>query len=242
MPLCARPLAAPLTLVAVLFAATPTRAESVDVELVLMIDVSSSISEEEYELQKTGHVAAFRDPELHHAIRNGWLGRIAVTYVEWDTGQKQVVPWTQVASAADAMAFADAIEQAPRHTGAPATALASALSMAQRLLGDNGFDGMRRVIDISGDGTDNAGGLPLIQRQRALSAGITINGIVIPNEMGVEAYYEHNVIGGSGAFLIVVEEPASYQDAIRTKLVREIAMHTAAPARLARLGQHPRVD
>lgn len=200
------------------------RAETVDVELVLLVDVSGSVSSQEYAIQKKGHADAFRDPAVHRAIKSGWLGRIAVTYVEWDTGQTQVVPWRLIASAEDALAFADAVEAAPRHAGAPTTAVASALAIAPRLLRDSGYDSLRSIVDISGDGAENAGGRPEWERERVLSAGITaINGIVIPNEVGVEDFYMSNVIGGGGAFLMVVRDPRSYKEALLEKLIREIA-------------------
>lgn len=216
-----------------LLAAVSAAAETVDVELVLLVDVSSSVTEEEYALQKSGHAEAFRNPALHRAIASGWYGRIAVTYVEWDTAQTQVVGWRRIASPAEADAFADALMAAPRHAGPPTTSIAGALRFAPSLFADNGFEGLRRIIDISGDGADNTGGATPVARDQALSEGVTaINGIVIPNEVGVEEFYQANVVGGGGAFLMVAKDFSAFREAILDKLVREVAA-LPSPRRIA---------
>ncbi len=237
MPSFAKALALSLSLA---LAGTAAQAEQVDVELVLLVDVSGSINDQEHLLQKQGHADAFRDPGLHRAVAGGWLGRIAATYVEWDGSQTQVVGWHRLESPADAHRFADAILKAPRHAGLPTTSIAKALAYAPGLFGDNGFQGIRRVIDISGDGAENTGGEPRVSRELALASGVTtINGIVIPNEVGVEDYYETNVIGGGGSFLVIAEDFTAFQQAILDKLIREIA-GTPSPPRLVHRAARPR--
>lgn len=205
----------------------------VDLELVLAVDVSRSMDHDEQELQRDGYVAAFRHPEVLAAIGSGALGRIAVTYVEWAGPYYQtvIVPWTILGGPADAVAFADALAEAPitRERG---TSISGGLFHAGASFESNGARGYRRAVDVSGDGPNNAG-LPVLEARAALVAdGITINGLpILLRQPGLSAYsipdldvyYENCVIGGPGAFMITVTEIKHLEAAIRRKLVLEIA-------------------
>lgn len=210
-------------LVAVL-AAAPARAEiPVDMELVLLVDVSASIDEAEYALQKAGYAKAFRSADLTGAVRAGVNGSIAVTYVEWDKQPRQVVGWQVVDGPDAATRFADAMAAAPRHATQGSTGLASALAAATSLF-DNGFDGLRRVIDVSGDGAENTGADVAAARDAALASGVSaINGIVVTTEAPPREFYYSDVIGGGRSFLLVTDDFLDFEDAIRRKLVLEIA-------------------
>jgi len=208
------------------------RAESVDLELVLAIDVSRSMDIGEQELQREGYAAAFRHAQVHAAIASGPLGRIAVTYVEWAGTHLQavLVPWTVVASPEDAFAFADKIA-ATRMLRERWTSISGVLEFASGLFADSGVEGLRRAIDISGDGPNNIG-LPVVGvRDQVVAQGITINGLPIMLRPGgggfgidnLDVYYEDCVIGGPGAFIVTVEDMAQFPEAIRRKLVLEIA-------------------
>jgi hypothetical protein len=225
-----------------LLAAAPAAAEEVDVdlELVLAVDVSRSMDPEEQALQKEGYLAALQHPEVIAAIRAGFLGRIAVTYVEWaGPGLQEIIaPWTVVDGDDSAKALADGIAAQPV-SFLRATSISSALVFAAGLFDGNGFRSPRQVVDVSGDGPNNMG-LPVLEaRAFALSRGITINGLPImvnasyfsgysiPN---LDVYYEDCVIGGPGAFIITVSSMERFAEAVRRKLVLEIA---GAPARIA---------
>jgi hypothetical protein len=211
---------------------------TVDLELVIAVDVSLSMDMEEQQLQRDGYVAAFRDPELHRAIASsGPHGRIAVTYMEWagPTSQAVVIAWTLIDSPAAARAFADRLAAQPI-TRERLTSISSALHFAQALLTSSGFSAPRRVVDISGDGPNNSGG-PVVEARDALIAkGIVINGLPIMLKAGaptffdlsnLDAYYAACVIGGMGAFMVPVTEIAELKAAIRRKLLLEISW--AAP-------------
>jgi hypothetical protein len=233
----ARAVAAGLLLVS---AATASPAEEipVDVELVLAVDVSASIDAGQARLQREGYVAALTDETLIARIRGGQLGRIAVAYVEWADTQTTVVDWSIIEDDASARAFAAAIVGAPL-VGGSATAMSAAVDYSVTLLGDNGIEGVRRVIDLSSDGRNSAGGPMALARQRAFDAGIVINGLPIvqrdargqPVDPGLEEYFSRNVIGGAGAFLVVAEDIDAFPTAIRNKLFIEIA--GACPANTA---------
>jgi hypothetical protein len=215
--------------------ATSAKAQEIDVdlELVLAVDVSRSMDPGEQQLQKQGYVAAIQHPEVLAAIREGFLGRIAVTYAEWaGPGSQQVIaPWTLVDGEESAKALADRIASEPlsyRH----GTSISSALLFTSGLFDNNGFRSTRQVIDVSGDGPNNMG-FPVLQaRENVLRRGITINGLPIMFHADVfsgysipnlDVYYEDCVIGGPGAFLITVESVDHFAEAIRRKLVLEIA-------------------
>jgi len=239
--------------VVALIAASPlpaASAESVDLELVLAIDVSRSMDFWEQELQREGYAAAFRHADVHAAIASGPLGRIAVTYVQWAGTDLQavLVPWTVVAGPDDALAFADKIA-ATSMLRERWTSISGALEFASGLFAESGVEGLRRTIDISGDGPNNAG-LPVVAaRDQVTAAGITINGLPIMLRPGgaigidnLDVYYEDCVIGGPGAFIITVDDRAGFPEAIRRKLVLEIA-GIAPDARLIPAAlSAPRID
>jgi hypothetical protein len=225
-----------LALAGLAFLAEPRSAPAqtvVDLELVLAVDVSGSMDRQEQAVQRQGYVEAFTHPEVVDAIHSGPYGRIAVTYVEWagSTSQSSVLPWTLVEDADTAGDFATGLAEAPfgRYRG---TSISGALTFAAALFGDNGYDGLRRVIDVSGDGANNAGAPVAPVRDTVVAAGIVINGLPIVLGPSLQSavgapdlavYYRDCVIGGPGSFMIPVTEPEQLFETIRRKLVLEIA-------------------
>ena len=218
---------AALALAALLAMTTPARAQAVvDLQLVLAVDASGSVSQQRFELQKQGYVAAFRNPRLLAAIRAGTTQSIAVTMVQW-TGpvlQVQVLPWTRIGDEASMHAVADAIDGAPRQLFGGGTSISGAIDHAMTLFPRTALQGARRVIDISGDGANNRGRSVTEARDEAVRAGVGINGLpILAVEPDLEQYYLHNVIGGPGAFVIAAQSYETFADAILKKLVIEIA-------------------
>lgn len=216
----------------------------VDLELALGIDVSGSVDDEEALLQRQGYVLAFRHPEIISAIEHGILGRIAVAYYEWaGYGHMRIIKdWTLIDGAAAAHAFADSLELNPPQT-AYRTAISSAIDFAAGYFDMNDFVGTRRVVDISGDGVNNWGGPVTAARDRAVARGVTINGLPIvnnkpgpsgrPQTPNLDLYYENCVIGGPGAFIVVANTFEGFAEAVRRKLIIEIAgLAPQAPARV----------
>lgn len=215
--------------------ALPARAERepVDLQLVLAVDVSRSIDAEEARLQREGYRSAMTDPEVLAAITGGLNGAIAVAYVEWagvDT-QQLVLPWTRIASAEEAGEWSRRLGASPRES-LSWTSLSGALRFSREVLAQCPWEGTRRVIDVSGDGVNNSGPPPERERDRLVAEGVTVNGLPIVNDrpnFGVrpsgelEPFYRNSVIGGPGAFLIVADDFKVFDEAIRRKLVREIA-------------------
>ena len=207
-------------------------AEPVDVELVLAVDVSRSVDQQEQELQFRGYAAAFRDRKLVEGIAGGPLGRIAVTFFTWSDWhiQEHLVPWTLIDGSESAERFAAAIDAAPRRIWLY-TSISGAMDFAGRLFG-RGYEGTRKVVDISGDGVNNSG-RPLAEaRADALAAGIVLNGLAVvdrtpqPWAAGMpplDSYYRDEVIGGPGAFLMVAEGFEAFETAVKRKIIREIA-------------------
>lgn len=204
----------------------------VDLELILAVDVSRSMDPEEQQLQRDGYVAAIQHPEVVAAITQGRHGKIALTYVEWAGPeiQDQVLDWRAIDGPASAAAFAAELARAPiqRFRG---TSISNSLAFVAPQFDNNGFEARRRVIDVSGDGPNNMG-LPIeLAREAVVGAGITINGlpIMIKQASGfasidnLDVYYQDCVIGGFGAFLVVVQSADQFAEAIRRKLVLEIA-------------------
>jgi hypothetical protein len=209
---------------------------------------------DEQRLQREGYVAALRAPALHGAVAAGARGRIAVAYMEWagEADQQVVVPFTIIDGAAAALAFADRLAAAPLGTR-QRTSISDAIAAATRLIEEAGFAATRRVIDISGDGPNNAGAPVTHARAAALARGVTINGLPLllkrPGAGGwgdmehLDIYYEDCVIGGPGAFALAVRERSQFVEATRRKLLLEIAAPAQSAARLAPASADaPRVD
>ncbi len=226
------------------------RAETVDLLLVLAADVSRSIDDDEFNLQRKGYAAAITDPQVLRAITGGRHHAIAVTFVEWSGAAEQnvVVDWTVVRDEEAAAAIASAILSAPR-SFVGRTAIGTAIDFGVQRLQASPARSERSVIDVSGDGTSNSGRGVTEARDEAVAAGITINGLAIANNRsspgyafhtqppgGLPKYFRDNVIGGPGGFLITVEDFHSFADAVTRKLVAEIAgTSDAASGRLAGL-------
>ncbi|MFW5834208.1 MAG: DUF1194 domain-containing protein [Pseudomonadota bacterium] len=218
-----------------MLAALPASAESVDVELVLLADASGSIDTAELRFQRQGYAEAMRSPEVLAAIAGGLDGRIAVTYVEWaaESSQDVVVPWQIVDGRASAAAFGEALLAAPRRAFGR-NAIGSAIAVGHALIETNAYQGFRRVIDVSADSSYSWGGIPLPEaRAAALEAGIVINGLAVlclaedcsgrPMRGDLEGAFAERIIGGPGSFVVTARDRASFVDAVRQKLVLEIA-------------------
>jgi hypothetical protein len=227
--------AASLAIAAVprMFADNRANAVQVDIELVIAVDVSYSMDPDEQALQREGYILALTSKEFLQALRQGTNGRIAVTYFEWagQSDQKVVMPWRLIDGPEAADAAAAEIARAP-YRRASRTSISGALRFARPLFDESGYKGLRRVIDVSGDGANNAGPPVQLMRDEVLAAGITINGLPIMlkrpyvGTMDIEnldEYYEDCVIGGPGSFVVPIREREKFIEATRTKLVLEIA-------------------
>jgi hypothetical protein len=213
-------------------------ATEVDLALVLAVDISGSMDPDEQKLQREGFVEAFRSPLVHKAIQDGMLGRVAVVYAEWAGSSVQhiVVPWTVIEAPEDALEFAERLAQIPVRRG-PRTSVSGAIDFSVKLLTESNLEPVRQVIDISGDGVNNQGRSATAARDEALARGITINGLplLLKRPSGswdtadLDLYFRDCVIGGPGAFMIPVREQHQFAEAIRTKIIREIADHSAEP-------------
>jgi hypothetical protein len=212
---------------------TRASAIAVDVELVIAVDVSYSMDPDEQALQREGYVLALTSKEFLQALRQGAHGKIAITYFEWagQSDQKILMPWRVIDGPESADAVAAEIARAP-YRRASRTSISGALRFAKPLFDDSGYKGLRRVIDVSGDGANNAGPLVELTRDDVLAAGITINGLPIMLKRpyagtldieNLDEYYEDCVIGGPGSFVIPIREREKFIEATRTKLVLEIA-------------------
>jgi hypothetical protein len=228
-------LAVPLATPAILpgRAARANENEPVDVELVLAVDVSRSVDPVEQEMQLKGYAAAFRDPKLIEGIAGGPLGAIAVQLFTWSDWhiQEQLVPWTKIDGAASAHRFAAALDAAPRRAWLY-TSISGAMEYATKQFGQ-GFEGTRKVIDISGDGVNNSGRPVADVRDETLAQGVVVNGLAVldrnpqPFSQGLpplDDYYRDEVIGGPGSFLVVAEGFEAFETAVRRKIIREIAL------------------
>ncbi|MBD9373011.1 DUF1194 domain-containing protein [Rhizobium sp. ARZ01] len=201
----------------------------VDLELVLAVDISGSMDLEEAQIQREGYVSALTHPEFLAAIREGFNGRIAISYFEWGgtIGQNSLMPWSLIATADDAARFAQLIKKRP-FASLRGTSLSTAIAYGSKLFDSNGFSGVRRVIDISGDGPNNYGAPVVPARDAANALGIIVNGLAImvrPSSAygPLDRYYADCVIGGPGAFVVSVQEPEDFAMAIRRKLVLEVS-------------------
>jgi hypothetical protein len=226
-----------LGLLALIAAWAPARAQNVDLLLVLAADVSRSIDDGEFALQRKGYAAALSDPRVLKAITGGPNQSIALTFIEWSSAdeQKTVVDWTVVHDGEDAAVIAGQILGAPR-SFLSRTSISAAIDFSIDRLAAAPVAADRKVIDISGDGTSNAGRSVTEARDEAVAKGVTINGLAIINTQaspgftthtqppgGLPEYYRQNVIGGTGAFLLVVENFETFTEAMTRKLVSEIA-------------------
>ncbi|HZB53064.1 MAG TPA: DUF1194 domain-containing protein [Reyranella sp.] len=226
-----------LTLVLTLSPTVVRAAEPVDLLLVLAADVSRSVTEPKFKLQREGAAAAITHPEVVRAIASGPNRRIAVCFLEWATAGQQnvVVDWTVIADAESARSFGGKLVELPRSFSG-STAISHAIDFAVIQLERAPFKAERRVIDVSGDGTNNSGRSVTAARDDALAKGITINGLVILTPLsesfrpehtnppgGLEKYFQDHVIGGFGAFTVVAESHESFGRALTKKLIAEIA-------------------
>ena len=224
----------------------------VDVELVLAVDVSYSMDPDEQALQREGYVQALSSREFLQALREGATGKVAVTYFEWagPLDQKIIMPWRLIEGPESADAVATELAAAP-YRRASRTSISGGLIFAKSLFEHSGYRGLRRVIDVSGDGTNNAGALVVPTRDDVLASGITINGLPIMlkrpmrGSMDIEhldVYYEDCVIGGPGAFVVPIHERKQFIEATRTKLVLEISGREPEPRVVPASSQAPRIS
>jgi hypothetical protein len=211
--------------------------DDVDLLLVLAADVSRSIDAAKFQLQRDGYAAAISDPRVLDTIKSGHSGRIGLTFVEWSGvgAQHVVIDWTAIGDAASAKDFGDRLLEAPR-SFADRTSISGAIEFAMDQFTRTPFASARRIIDVSGDGTNNAGRDVASSRDDAVAKGVTINGLVILSENpmswnpdhtnppgGLDNYYRNNVIGGPGAFVMVAKDFNSFGQAMIGKLIAEVA-------------------
>lgn len=221
--------------------------DRVDLLIVLAADISRSVDERKFRLQREGYATALVDPRVLRAMAGGPAGRIALCFVEWasDTDQVLVMDWAHIGNSADAHAVAQRIREAPR-AFAGRTSISAAIDFSLGQLKRSPYQSERRVIDISGDGTNNSGRLVTEARDAAIAQGVTINGLVILSEMplsgnprhthppgGLAAYYERNVIGGPNAFVVEARGFEAFGLALISKLIKEIADAGDTSVRLA---------
>ena len=238
--------------------ATVARATEVDLLLALAADVSGSVDDEKFSLQRDGYAAAITSPRVIEALQSGRLGRIAICYIEWSGigNQRVLIDWTVIEDAASAQRFAIKLAEAPRSFFSR-TSISGGIDFAMRHIKHARFDAKRRVIDVSGDGDDdNSGGDVMLVRDKALAEGVTINALVVSEDQplvwedgsvypgdGLERYYREKVIGGPGAFVMVAKDYASFGQALTKKLVAEIASlpttHASADAVKLAVGPPP---
>ena len=221
-----------LALATALLSPAPARAENeVDLALVIAVDISYSMDTEEQALQREGFAQAFRSALVQDAIRRGMLGRIGVVYMEWAGAydQKVVVPWTVLDNPESILAFADRIASTPLRR-AQRTSIAGAIDFSVKLHEESGLTATRKVIDVSGDGPNNQGRIVTLARDQAVERGITINGLPImlkrPGYLDIpdlDAYYKDCVIGGQGAFVVPARDRDQFQQAIKIKILLEVA-------------------
>jgi hypothetical protein len=223
------------------FARSALADDRVDLLLVLAADISRSVDDRKFRLQRDGYAAAITDPRVVRAMAGGPMGRIAICFMEWagDTDQVVVMDWTSVATADEAAVVAKRIKDAPR-AFMGRTSISGAIDHSLGLLARSPFQSERRVIDVSGDGTNNSGRPVTEARDGAIAQGVTINGLVILSEIplatnpmhthppgGLTQYYEKNVVGGPGAFVVEAESFEAFGQLLISKLIKEIA--EAAP-------------
>src|SRR5579863_10459780 len=236
-------LLASLVAAAILVPTAARAAEDIDLLLVLAVDVSRSIDANKFQLQREGYAAAVADPHVLEAIGTGRTGRIGLTFVEWSGvgAQKVVIDWTTIGDADSAKGFGDRLLEAPR-SFADRTSISGAIEFSMAQFARAPYDAPRRTIDVSGDGTNNAGRDVVSVRDEALAQGVTINGLVILSDTplvwnpdhtnppgGLDNYYRNNVVGGPGAFVQVAQDFNSFGQAIVKKMIAEVAQAHAIP-------------
>ena len=225
---------------------------AVDIELILAVDVSYSMDMDELAVQREGYAQAIVSKEFLQALKAGQIGKIAVTYFEWaaSNDQKIIIPWRVIDGPETADAVAEEILKTPIRR-ASRTSISGAINFAMPLFEENPYHGLRRVIDISGDGPNNNGGPVLVARDAALEKGITINGLPIMvkepsySTMDIENldfYYEDCVIGGPGSFVVSIKDRDKFKEAIRTKLLLEVAGRTPERPVVPVAEKEPRVS
>jgi hypothetical protein len=222
---------------AVLFPRAARAADDVDLLLVLAADVSRSVDDSKFQLQRNGYASAISDPRVLDALRSGRNGRIGVTFVEWSGvgAQHVVIDWTEIGDAASAKGFGDQLIESPR-SFAGRTSISGGIEFALARLAAAPFNCVRRTIDVSGDGTNNDGRNVGELRDQAVAKGVTINGLVILSDNplpwnpehtnppgGLDNYYRNNVIGGPGAFVMVAQNFNSFGQAIIAKMIAEVS-------------------
>jgi len=224
---------------------------SVDVELILAVDVSYSMDMDELAIQREGYAQAIISKEFLQALKTGPNGKVAVTYFEWaaSNDQKIIIPWRVIDGPETADAVANEIMKTPIRR-ASRTSISGAIYFAMPLFDENPYRGLRRVIDISGDGPNNNGSPVTGARDVALEKGITINGLPImvkePSYStmdidNLDFYYEDCVIGGPGAFVVSIKDRDKFKEAIRTKLLLEVAGRPPEPRIVPAAAKEPRV-
>ncbi len=227
-------------------------ASSVDLELVLAVDVSYSMDMDELAIQREGYAQAIISKEFLQALKTGPTGKIAVTYFEWaaSNDQKIIIPWRVIDGPETADAVANEIMKTPIRR-ASRTSISGAINFAMPLFDENPYHGLRRVIDISGDGPNNNGAPVTGARDAALEKGITINGLPImvkePSYStmdidNLDLYYEDCVIGGPGSFVVTIKDREKFKEAIRTKLLLEVADRTPERRMVPVAEKEPRVS
>jgi hypothetical protein len=237
-----------LVLLALFVAPSGARsAEQVDLLLVLAADVSRSVDQAKFQLQREGYAAAIADKRVLETVTSGRNKRIAVSFVEWSgvSSQKLVIDWTLIDGADPARRFGDQLIELPR-SFAERTSISGGIDFAMGVLAKAPYQATRRTIDVSGDGTNNSGRDVTLARDDAVAAGVTINGLVILSNRpmpwnpehtnppgGLENYFRNNVVGGPGAFVMVAQDFNSFGQAILRKLIAEIALASPGPRRMA---------
>src|SRR3954468_22196734 len=225
---------------------------AVDVELILAVDVSYSMDLDELAIQREGYAQAIVSNEFLQALKNGPNGKIGVTYFEWaaSSDQKIIIPWRVIDGPETADAVANEIMKTPIRR-ASRTSISGAINFAMPLFDENPYRGLRRVIDISGDGPNNNGGPVTLARDAAIEKGVTINGLPImvkePSYStmdidNLDFYYEDCVIGGPGSFVVTIKDRDKFKEAIRTKLVLEVAGRTPERRVVPVAGKDTRVN
>jgi hypothetical protein len=224
---------------------------SVDVELILAVDVSYSMDMDELAIQREGYAQAIVSREFLQALKSGPNGKIAVTYFEWaaSSDQKIIIPWRVIDGPETADAVANEIMKTPIRR-ASRTSISGAINFAMPLFDENPYRGLRRVIDISGDGPNNNGGPVVVARDAAIEKGIVINGLPImvkePSYStmdidNLDFYYEDCVIGGPGSFVVAIKDRDQFKEAIRAKLLLEVAGRTPERPMVPVAEKEPRV-